>query len=217
MLLKRFLWAFISVLKGLSLHQLRVRSQYLICTLHLWSKKRALRGFGNKKKEKRWKKRKKENFFWVKAGLICVDKLQATKVVITEVYTPISDRDKLWGPFFLVFKVRLQPIAFIHTYNPQPFGIWNILWSFCKHICPSPLRAPDHTAARATGFICDHRQFVTALSLSLRGFLQNILIIPCKISILMILLWTEIRSCRGWCSFAEFKPRAHGPLQTCTF
>lgn len=29
-----------------------------------------------------------------KAGLICVDKLQATKVVITAVYTPISNRDK---------------------------------------------------------------------------------------------------------------------------
>lgn len=134
-----------------------------------------------------------------KAGLICVDKLQATKVVITGVYTPISNSDKQWSPR-LAFEVCLQPIParrFHPQVQPQPFGISNILWSFTKPICPSPLRAPDHTAAWATGFICDHRQFVTVLSLSLRGFLQNILIIPYKISILMILLWTEIRSCGG--------------------
>lgn len=155
--------------------------------------------------------RKKPSSARSEAVLICVDKLQATKVVITGVYTPISNRDKQWSPL-LAFKVCLQPISarrFHPHVQPQPFGISNTLWSFTKHICPSPLRAPDHTAAWATGFICDHRQFVTALSLSLRGFLQNILIIPYKISILMILLWTEIRSCGGWDSFAEFKPHAH--------
>lgn len=102
-----------------------------------------------------------------------------------------------------------SPLSSTRTASLLPFGISNILQSFSKHICPSPLRAPDHTAAWATGFICDHRQFVTALSLSLRGFLQNILIIPYKISILMILLYTEIRSCGGWGSFTEFKPHTH--------
>lgn len=100
--------------------------------------------------------------------------------------------------------------ALICTHSlPLPFGIPNILLSFRKRICPSPLRAPDHTTAWAAGFICDHWQFVTALSLSLRGYLQNILIISYKISILTTLLWTEIRGFWGENGCTESKPHRH--------
>lgn len=61
-------------------------------------------------KIKRKRGEKKPSSAYGKAGLICVDKLEATKVVITGVYTPISNRDKQWSPL-LAFKVCLQPVS----------------------------------------------------------------------------------------------------------
>lgn len=85
--------------------------------------------------------------------------------------------------------IQTQYVNAIHTLSLSvPLGILNISLYFRECICP--LRPPDHRTAWAKGFICDYCQFETALSLSLRDYLENILIISCKITTLMILLET---------------------------
>lgn len=92
--------------------------------------------------------------------------------------------------------IQTQYVNAIHTLSLSvPLGILNI--SLCFRECICPLRPPDHRTAWAKGFICDYWQFETALSLSLRDYLENILIISCKITTLMILLETQIMSFWG--------------------